>query len=150
MALQIENDSLKKEVKEAKEREEKLQSKIEEIKCTADLADRRSEELACYIRRNNLRIFGVEEATGRDGREETPEACERKVLQIFNKKLKVKVDPADIEAVHRLGGRKTEPRHAGASTQQQQRQPRGIIVRFVNRRLRDSVLYARRELRGTR
>ena len=149
LALQLENDRLRKEVKEAKEREDKLHSKLEEVKRTADLADSRSEELACYVRRNNIRIFGVDETTGRDGRDETPAECEKKVLQLFREKLKVKVELADIEAVHRLGGKKPASR-PGPSTQQQQRQPRGIIVRFVSRRVRDSVLYARRELRGTR
>ena len=157
LTLQLENESLRKEVSEAKDREDKLKSKLEEVKCTADLADRRSEELSVYMRRNNLRIFGIDEA-GRDGKEETPEECEGRVLKLFRDKLKVKVERGDIEALHRLGTRKPQPQRRtpgsspGSSTQQQQQQgaPRGIIVRFVSRRVRDSVLYARRLLRGTR
>lgn len=152
VALQMENDSLRKEVREAKEREDSLKSKIEETRFTADLADRRCEELSCYIRRNNLRIFGVDEATGRD-REETPDECERKVLTLIREKLQVKISSSDIEAVHRLGAKRaarSSQTSPGASTQQQQSRPRGIIIRFVNRRVRDNVLYARRKLKGTR
>ena len=149
LALQMDNDSLRKEVRDAKEREESLKQKVEEMKFSADLIDRRTEELALYTRRNNLRIFGVDEAAG-EGSAESFEECEQKVLKLFKEKLKVNVSRADIEAVHRLGSTRT-----GSSTQQQQqqrqpRQPRGIIVRFISRRVRDSVLYARRKLQGTR
>lgn len=83
--LQTENDSLRKVVKELHKREDELKSKLSEIKFIAEMANRKSEELALYIRRNNIRIFGVGETTG-----EKPEECEEKVLSIFSNRLKVK------------------------------------------------------------
>ena len=60
-SLQADNDKLKKEVMEARKREEALKSELAEVRFTAGLADQRSEELSSYRRRNNLRIYGVTE-----------------------------------------------------------------------------------------
>ena len=43
--MQVDNDQLRKEVAEAKKREEKLKSELAEVRFTAGLADQRSEEL---------------------------------------------------------------------------------------------------------
>ena len=143
--LQTENDRLSKEVKEAKEREEDLRSKLTEVKHTAELADKRSEDLSSYVRRNNMRIFGIDEATG-NGRQETTQQCEDKVLSLFREKLKLKIERNDIEAVHRIGSVKpgNNPSSSGSK-----KTPRTIIVRFVNRKTRDEVLYSRKNLRGS-
>ena len=60
-SLQADNDKLKKEVMEARKREEALKSELAEVRFTAGPADQRSEELSSYIRRNNFRIYGVTE-----------------------------------------------------------------------------------------
>ena len=62
------------------------------------------------------------------------EECEKKILSIIRDKLTVDVRREDIEAVHRLGRK------------QEKDTPREIIVRFVSRRVRDSVIRARRNL----
>lgn len=149
LATQIDNDNLKTEVAAARKREEDLKSKLAEVKFTAELADRRSEELGTYIRRNNIRIFGVPETSG--GRnEEAAGACEDKMLKLFRDRLKTKVEPGDIEAVHRLGQPRKKPTPSGSSGQSGDKSPpRGIIVRFVSRKVRDAVLYSRKLLRGT-
>ena len=144
--VQLENDKLKEEVAAARKREDELRSKLTEVKHTVDLADRKCEEQGAYLRRNNMRIYGVTE--GGDGKkEEAPEVCEEKVLRLFNDRLKTKVTREDLEAVHRLGQRRTS---TGTSTGNSNKNAsRGIIVRFLSRRLRDAVLYSRKQLRGT-
>ena len=122
---------------EARKREAALKSELAEVRFTAGLADQRSEELSSYIRRNNLRIYGITEGDSswsRSGEEieETPEKCEKKILSIIRDRLRVDVMRGDIEAVHRLGRK------------QQKNTPRGIIVRFVSRRVRGSVIGARK------
>ena len=106
------------------------------MRFTASLADQRSEELARYIRRNNLRIYGTGEndtsiPDGAEDAQMTAEECERRVLSLFSDKLKLDVRREDTEAVHHL--RKRLKRET----------PSGIIVRFVSRRARNSVISAR-------
>ena len=79
-SLQADNDKPTKEVMEARNREEVLKSELLEVRFTAGLADQRSEELSFYIRRNNLRIYGVTEgdnngSRGGEEKEETSEEC---------------------------------------------------------------------------
>ena len=87
---------MKKEVMEARKREEALKSESAEVRFTAALADQSSEELSSYIRRNNLRIYGVTEGDNngsRGGEEtsETSEECEKKIPSIIRDRLKVDV-----------------------------------------------------------
>ena len=61
LTLQNDNDSLRKEVDAAKKREQELKEQITEVRYVANLAERRTNDLDQYIRRNNIRIFGVPE-----------------------------------------------------------------------------------------
>lgn len=128
---------------EAKKREEALQQQVTEARHLAELADRRAEENSAYMRRNNLRIFGLAECSA-----ESPQQCEDKVLALFRNQLKVNVSRDDIEAVHRVGQRRPEP--SSSSSGSSDFKPRGIIVRFISRRVRDNVLYSRKKLKGSR
>jgi hypothetical protein len=132
LSLQIENDSLRKEIEGAKKREEGLHEQVTEAKYAAGVAVRRSNDLDQYVRRNNCRVYGMPE-TGEGGGED--ENCEEKVVKLFKDKMSLNIAEKDIEACHRLGKRKP-----GVNT------PRGIIVRFVSRKDRDAVLYSRRKL----
>ena len=128
--VQLENDELKKKVVTLRTEQEELKQQVKEAKFLAELAEKRAEDLDSYGRRNNIRIYGVKEERGED--------CEAKVLNIVHDKLKVDLKKENIEAVHRLGAKK-----------ENQQTSRGIIVRFVSRRNRDSVFYAKRNLRDT-
>nr|KAG5708070.1 hypothetical protein BaRGS_002806 [Batillaria attramentaria] len=147
--LQNSNDSLKKEVQEAKRREECLRDQVAEANGIADAARRKADDLDQYIRRNNLRIYGLPE-TGEEDEGEIDDddnnnngACEKKVLDLIQNKLQLKdVGHSDIEAAHRLGKKRT-----GSSAPIG---PRGVIVRFVSRKTRDAVLHNRRRLKGSR
>lgn len=160
--LKTENDKLQKEVSESKKREEHTKSELGETRTLAHHTEERLNELDLYVRRNNLRVYGLSEGVesggpnggsnpseqtrqgsgrqgNRDGQQpEQQSECEKKVLALFNNKLNVKVSPDDIEAVHRLG-----------RLQRDRNTPRGTIVRFVSRRIRDQILYNRRGLKGS-
>lgn len=137
--LRQENDKLKKEIDLCRNREEVLKEEVKEAQYAASLALEQVNKVEQYTRRNNLRIFGVPEPRNRGGgesQEDENESDWESVKNLMVNKLKVKVTTNDIEAVHRVGKR-------SATT------PRGIIVRFVNRRKRDEVVKARRVLKGT-
>ena len=121
--LQVDNEQLRKEVAEAKKREEKLKSELAEVRFTVGLADQWSEGLSNYIQQNNIRMYGIQERnSGNPGNAETLEECEVKVLSLFRDKLQLNIKKEDIEAVHQLGRK------------QQMGTPCGIIVHFVSRR----------------
>ena len=85
-----------------------------------------------YSRRLNLRIFNVKEKAS-----ETPEDCAAHCCQIFSDTVGVPTDRKDLEAIHRVGRRDPD-----------NRRPRAIIVRFLNRSLRDKILMNRKKLKG--
>jgi uncharacterized protein YlxP (DUF503 family) len=139
--LEVENEQLREEVKKLKEREEVLKDEVAEAKYAASVAMKKVNESDQYQRRNNLRIFGIKEED-----EEDEEDIEKKVLTLFNNTLQVTVKSSDIEAVHRLGNRdklKDKLKNKGNEIP-----PRGVIVRFVNRKHRELVIKNRKQLKG--
>ncbi|KAK7481926.1 hypothetical protein BaRGS_00015938 [Batillaria attramentaria] len=139
--LQVSNDSLTKQVEESKKREEALKQETSAARDLANVALRRADELDQYIRRNNMRIYGV----GEEGEDKDPALCESKIMDIIHNKLDLKdVSPRDIEAVHRLGKESKRRTTAGKAVS-----PRGIIVRCVSRKTRDSILYRRKKLKNS-
>lgn len=144
--LQNSNDALKKEIKEGKEREETLRNDLAATKDLVNVAARRADELDQYIRRNNIRIYGVKE----DGEDADSGLCERKILDIIHNKLELKdVTASDIEAAHRLNSQNSATAGGNAGAAAQRPPTRSIIVRFVSRKTRDSVLYNRRKLKNS-
>lgn len=133
--LQMENDKLKKEITTIKEREGKLEDTLKEVRESAMRAEKKAEELSQYSRLENLRFFGIPESMNN---EETAEECEDKIINICASKLKVKVKKEDIAAAHRLG-RRDKNKKGG----------RAIIVRFISRKVRDSVIKERRKLKAS-
>lgn len=124
--IQTENIELKNTVKECKQ--ENVQMKVE----LTSLQDKYN-DLEQYSRRNSLRIFGLCERE-----EETPSRCEENVINLIKEKLNVSVESNDIDVIHRTGRRYTN-----------QTKPRGIIVKFVQRSKKDTILHKRRQLKGT-
>lgn len=148
--LQVDNDKLREEVRAAGEREERLTAEIQGIRASASRAEDRCEELEAYIRRNNLRVYGIGE-TG-ETEEEVRIATEEAFVTMCHNKLQLRHIQVDhIEAIHRQG---TRPRRGRRGDSQQspdgdRARPRAVMVRFVSRRVRDEVLAARRRLKGT-
>lgn len=85
-------------------------------------------ELEQYIRRNNLRMFGMEEVK--------QENCENRVLtEIIQAKLGIRLPEYAIERAHRVGryGSKKRP----------------IIIKFANYKFRDVVFKNKKLLKGS-
>ena len=95
-----------------------------------------SEQLENYNRRDNLKIFGLEEdiRTDETGRVigEKPEQTITKVAEVANA-IGATVDPVDISIAHRLPGRRT---------------PRAVIVKFSRRIAKTSTLMNKTKLRN--
>ena len=87
-----------------------------------------NDRLEQYTRRENVRIFGVEQERG-----ETPETVERKAVQLM-RETGADITSADIEACHRVG----RPKNGS----------RPIIVRFANRKKRTELMKMKRNLKG--
>ena len=83
-------------------------------------------DLQKYSRRNNLGISGLEEC--KDSNE-----AEAKLIEFFQD-LGVAIDTDDIEACHRVPTKRKDRK-------------KPLIVRFVNRRKRDKVFAARKQMK---
>ncbi|KAK7479612.1 hypothetical protein BaRGS_00029161, partial [Batillaria attramentaria] len=127
-----ENSVLRKDLEKCQKNLQRAEEVAAEAKTLAAIAERRVNDLEQYGRRNNVRILGVPESKGED--------CEKLVLDIFRKNLRLRdMGNMDIEAAHRVG------QHPQSQRGPQQKSPkaRPIIVRFVNRKAADTVLYNR-------
>ena len=84
-------------------------------------------DLQQYTRRNNIEIVGLQE--GQNSAED-----EKNALKLF-KKIGVEVKDTDIEACHRIPTKRKDKVHP-------------VIVRFVSRKVRDRVHFARQKLKS--
>lgn len=105
---------------------------LENAQLKSDLKSLKSEaeKTGQYFRRNNLRIFGVEEVQG--------EKVEEKVVSILESKLGINLPTSAIERCQRLG--KKNP---------QSSKPRGILVNFYNYRDRKLIFNSKSKLKST-
>ncbi|XP_070543753.1 uncharacterized protein [Ptychodera flava] len=88
-------------------------------------------DLQQYSRRNNIEIHGIPQRNGED----TNDIVVRVAAAVG-----VDITPSDIDISHRLPSRQNQ-------TQQRHQTP-AIIVKFVRRSVRNSIYYARKNLRG--
>lgn len=135
-------------VDELKKDNERKASQITKLQGDLQSATSRIEALETYTRRDNLLITGLPvetfaEAASTHGAEETSPrgaehnlTVERSVLKLFNEQLGVAIKPSDISIAHRLRTRSNIPG------------PPTTIVRFTNRKARETVYAARRNLRN--
>ena len=106
----------------------------------------RMEELERYTRRDNLIISGLPEgsyleassnaANSSNDIPESSQSTEKTVLKLFTESMGLNLTPSDITIAHRLkkGGKDIH---------------RPIIVRLVNKRVRDCILRAKKTLRNS-
>lgn len=143
-SLRVENDNLRKEVESEKKKRERIEEQLTEVRHSASVALQKTNEVDQYVRRNNLRIYGVPEPDvkggGGDGKEED---VEQTILDLFNRRMEMKVGPEDLEAAHRVGRRQQK------GDNDKEAPPRVVIVRFVNRKTRDSVIHSRKKLKAS-
>lgn len=86
-----------------------------------------------YSRRNNLRIYGIDDRNFR----ETPEETAQKLVSLFHDKLDLDLSVKDIDIAHRMG-------------RFSQTANRPIVCRMVQRVNALKVMRARRKCKGTR
>lgn len=89
-----------------------------------------------YSRKNDVRIFGVEE--------EPEENLEVKLINLAKGHLQVEIKPDEIEIVHRVGAVRRRADTPGNP------KPRTIIAKFVSNKTKMKLLTKRRNLKGKR
>ncbi|XP_056121133.1 uncharacterized protein LOC130099452 [Rhinichthys klamathensis goyatoka] len=114
------------EIKDIKEKSAVLEKRIANNDARLGSAELRIADLESYSRRWDLCLFGVPEADKEDVRQEVIGICQA-VLPAEKAKL-----PCLIDTVHRLGQKK------GKELSNIDK-PRGIIIQFTSRVIRDSV-----------
>ena len=122
---------------------ERKTQQISKLQADLQSASARIEALDSYTRRENLLITGLPvasyaeaSATGASDAE-TNQAVENSVIKLCNEKLGVNISASDISTTHRL--KKHRQTDAG---------PPITIVRFANRKTREAVYAARRNLKN--
>ena len=131
--LHVEKDNMKKEIDELRDENDYLHGKIRELETKTNLALSLANHNSQYSRRNNLRFFGIQEKDNENFIE--------LICNLVKTKLNIPNFTADeIDTAHRVGefDKSSDPK------------PRGIIVRFVRRTMRDRIVKNRRALAGSR
>lgn len=117
---------------------EGLRSEVAKLTQTVLLLDQklatRTDELEQYQRRNNIRVFGIDEKKGED--------TDKLIVELCRTKLGVDLPTSAISRSHRVGSQ-PQPGPDG------RRRHRPIIVRFVSYRDRRAVYGAKKLLKGT-
>ena len=129
--IREELEKVKNELQSARVENEVLREEVEAMRSVIKNNEKKNNDLEQYIRRNNVRVFGV-----RDSVWEKEGDTETKIMELINKKLKVNIFSTNIEAVHRIG------RHKNGYN-------RPIIVRFISRKDATRCLSNRRLLKGS-
>jgi uncharacterized coiled-coil protein SlyX len=131
-------------ITELKDENARKSVQIEKLQNHLRSVTSRVEELETYTRRDNLLIAGLPtdsfaEASATTNSEEgrPSQSVEQSVLNLFNHKLGVPIQPCDISIAHRL--RKQDANDV---------RPPMTIVRFTNRKAREAVYGARRQLKN--
>lgn len=147
--LKKSSDALKQESVVLKRNAEALKTDNVRLQKQLDENAARLENLETYSRVDNLIFKGLpeksyaERASGNAGSEADPSATasqlsvETTIIEFCRDALKVDISPQDISTAHRM--------RAGPNDK-----TRPVIVRFTSRRARESVLRAKKSLKGAR
>ena len=120
-----------------------LHDTVKERDCHIEHLRRKCDDLEQYSRRNNIRIFGVNE--------EKQENSVAVVLDVFNQKMGLSVKESDIDRAHRTGKiRERSTNGDGSSGPPSKSVARPIIVRFTNYSVRSRVFNSKTKLKGTK
>ena len=123
MDLELQLDSMRKECTS-------LSSKLELSTNCLSKAEKNLEKLEQYTRRNSVKIFGIPESRS--------ENTDDVVCNLAREKLQLDLSISDIDRSHRVGDPTKERKH-----------PRAIIVKCCSYRIKNSIIRARRKLKGT-
>lgn len=132
--LLIEMQNVTKVNKELQKKIELLEADNRTLKEEVHAQRKQTNDIEQYGRRNNLEIHGIEE---------TSEENVLEIVQVVAKQLHLELEPAEIEAAHRIkSSKKAKPKPT--LTKQNPSRPAPIIVRFVNRATRDTWMEKRK------
>ena len=124
LATQAENRQLKHDITTVKRENLELRDQLTYNK-------NKINDLEQYSRRNSIRIFGLPEESNESNYE-----CLCKVLNLVNDRLQVSMNENDIDAIHRTGTNRDG-------------RPRGVIIKFVRRTLKEKVMSSKKMLKGS-
>ena len=127
---EVKAEKVESEVKSLKKVNETATGMIKQQDRRIKQNERKLNDVQQYSRRWNLRVFKVPEKE-----KETAADCTAKVCAIFSDKVGIPITASDIQVAHRTGQR--------SSTR-----ARPILVRFFDRKKRDSVIISRRNLKN--
>ena len=131
--LQSTVDRLESNLSEEKKISEKLREENKEIKDSVHIIQNKQGGGAQYMRRNNIKIYGLREIGGRG---ETMHDTIKQVIDFLNVRLGLHIEWQDICIAHRLGQREAH-------------RYRSIIVKFVRRTTKLDILENRHRLKGS-
>lgn len=121
--------------RESSQKISNLENEIKSIKVE-------QEEQLQYSYKEDLIVKGLDLSYGAVANPE-PVDCKKKVLQLFNKDMRLKIEESDISTAHSLPNRQQK-----SQTTRRGPTPTKIIVRFTNRDARNSVYASRLSLRS--
>lgn len=120
-SLVLENIKLKEDV-------ENLKASFKECEKYTKTALRKSNTNEQYSRKNNVKIMGIVETE-----DETEESLTQKVIDILDKKAKVKVEERKIMALHRIPGKSG--------------MPKPVLVKLTNNSEKTKIMKKRQEMK---
>ena len=126
--LKEENRKLKEELTEVEKKCDKQEGQINKLKREVEAVREHAIKNEQYSRKNNLKIFGLQEKEGGQ--------CVEEVQTMVKEKLKLSLRKEDIEVAHRLPATKRSA-------------TRPVIVKLRDTGIKFSLLKARRLLKGT-
>lgn len=121
-------EEVHKKMKDMEEEIKQLRQGIEKEKAKTSMLENKIDEIEQYGRRQNLRIFGIDEKKN--------ENTEELVLNIFNNKMGINIQPHMIQRSHRVG--KPAPN-----------KNRAIIIKFQSYKDRNLVYRNKKNLKGS-
>lgn len=128
--VEAQREKAEEELRQMRKKNETLQNVVKHQESRIKVLEKEQNDLEQYSRRNHLRVFKVPEQP-----EESATDCIKKVCAIFSDSVGVPTKPCNIEVAHRVGRRSSS-------------KPRPILVRFMDRKIRDQILTNRRKLKG--
>ena len=130
--LETDRDNVKTKYDQLKQSHDKLDARVGEMEKLAKVNAKNVNEVEQYTRRNNIRIYGIDDRNKNESAEDTITL----VLKFLKSKLDVDLERWDIDIAHRMG------RFSTAGN-------RILICRFVSRLHRNIVISKRRVLKGS-
>ena len=131
--IRASHSTVLEEVKILREENLELKDSLQAQKHINNIMQRNTNDLEQYTRRNNVRIFDIDDRNPKETAEET----EEKVAQLCRNKLGYNLQPWEVEVAHRTGRFQADGN-------------RPIIVRLVSRKTRSGILINRKKLKGTK